>query len=83
MPAKKSGSAKREVVWVKHAKEGGWNVEPQGGGPKTHFDTKDPAVDAAVKKARAAELGQVKVQKEDGTIQEERTYGKDPERTKG
>lgn len=33
--------------------------------------------------AKTVDLSQIIVHKRDGTIQEERTYGKDPRRTKG
>jgi hypothetical protein len=74
---------KRTVVYVSPDKrEGGWNVA-ESGGPKTHFQTKEPAVDVAKSIAKAAPLGQVKIQKENGRLQTEYTYGEDPRRRKG
>lgn len=76
--------AKRTVVHVTHPKrEGGWDVKKEGAASKQHFETKEPAVDAAKRIAKAADLGQVKIHKEDGTIQTEHTYGKDPEKSPG
>jgi len=76
--------AKRTVVHVTHPKrEGGWDVAKEGGGPKNHFQTKPPALKEATQIAKAAPLGQVKIHREDGTIQTEHTYGKDPEKSKG
>ncbi len=67
---------------VPNKKQGGWDDKVAG---KTvgHHETKDPAVDAAIAAAKAAPLGQVKIHKQDGKIQEERTYGKDPEKYPG
>lgn len=76
--------AKRTVVYVApNKRQGGWNVETQSGGPKQHFETKPPAIDAAKGIAKAAPLGQVKIQKENGKLQTEYTYGEDPRRTRG
>ena len=75
--------AKRTVVYVSPDKrEGGWNVS-ESGGPKTHIKTKEPAIDVATSIAKAAPLGQVKIQKENGHLQTEYTYGEDPRRRKG
>ena len=49
--------------------------------------TQQEAEGAAVQEAKAAYedagLGQAVLHKQDGTIREERTYGKDPEKTRG
>ncbi len=45
-------------------------------------ETKGEAVEAGIKLARGAELGQIKIFKQNGKIQEERTYGKDPRKYK-
>ena len=42
------------------------------------YDTKDKAVDVAVEMAKRNEPSQVKIHRQDGTFQEERTYGDDP-----
>jgi uncharacterized protein DUF2188 len=76
--------ARRTVVHVTPSKrEGGWDVKKEGGGTKQHFETKPPAVEQAKHIAKDADLGQVKIHKEDGTIQTEHTYGKDPEKSPG
>jgi hypothetical protein len=76
--------AKRTVVYVSpNKKAGGWDVQTQSGGSKAHFETKPPAIDAAKSVAKAAPLGQVKIQKENGRLQTEYTYGADPRDRKG
>lgn len=53
---------------------------------KERFDTKTEATaGGALKKALGSDGGSVKIQKENGRIQEERTYprSKDPRRSKG
>ena len=47
------------------------------------FDDKKDAVDFGREIAKNQPLGQLKIHKKDGTIQEERTYGKDPYPPKG
>ena len=46
-------------------------------------DTKAEAVDRAKELAKNQDLGQVVIHKQDGTIQTEHTYGKDPYPPKG
>jgi len=75
---------KRKVVHVvPDKKQGGWNVEVEKQQGKKHFDTKDVAVDAGKKIAKGGPLGQIKIHKQDGTIQTEHTYGNDPEKYPG
>jgi hypothetical protein len=61
-----------------------WMVKGEGGGAasSTH-GSKDEAVAAAVARARDAGLGQVKIHKRNGSLEEERTFGDDPRRTPG
>lgn len=75
----------RQRFDVQPAKQkSGWDVVREGGGQVvSHHRTKDLAVDAAVREARRAPLGEVRIKREDGTIQDERTYGKDPYPPKG
>lgn len=75
----------RTVASVTPAKGGGWYVRVRGdtGAGIQHFTTKDPAVAEAKRLAKCSGLGQVVIHKMDGTIQEERTYGKDPRRSRG
>ena len=79
--AKKSGP---QTYDVQPAKGGpGWDVVEEGGPKVSHHQTKPPAVAKAVQQAKQAELGEVRIKREDGTIQDERTYGKDPYPPKG
>jgi hypothetical protein len=64
--------------------DGDWRVEARGARRASGvFDTKDEAVKRAVELAKAHELGQVVIRKRDGTVQEERTFGRDPYPPKG
>jgi hypothetical protein len=64
----------------------GWVVK-EGGEVVSRHTNQKVAETAARKAGRQAHdrggLGQVVLHKRDGTIREERTYGKDPERTPG
>jgi hypothetical protein len=66
------------------APDGGeWKVET-GGTTVRLYDTKEPAIDEAVRRAKAHEGdAQVVIRRKDGTIQDERTYGHDPYPPKG
>jgi hypothetical protein len=61
-----------------------WKVKRQGTkrAPSKHSN-KDQAITAAIYKAMNNTPSQVKIHKRDGKIQEERTYGGDPERYPG
>ena len=61
----------------------GWKVAAEGEDLEVVRDNKDDAVAEAKRLAQEGELGQVIVHKQDGTIQEEFTYGDDPRRTPG
>jgi hypothetical protein len=65
----------------------GWTLSRSGGnedrGELGAWDHKNLAVDHAKQLAKAAPLGQVVVHGEDGTIQEEFTYGDDPRNIPG
>jgi len=70
---------KRKVVYVSPTDKGGWSVKTQGAQRALrNFENKKDAVDFGRQVARDADLGQLKVQKRDGTFQVEYTYGKDP-----
>jgi hypothetical protein len=74
----------RKRVWVSPDGEGGWNVKTQGKSKAAaNFEDKSDAVDKAKDIAQNASKGQVIIQKKDGTIQTEYTYGKDPYPPKG
>jgi hypothetical protein len=64
----------------------GWIVT-KGGKTISSHDSQKEAEAAAIAAARGVYdgggLGQAVLHKKDGTIREERTYGKDPERTPG
>jgi uncharacterized protein DUF2188 len=77
--------ARRVMVVSPNRRAGGWDSHPQSGssGPISHHDTKPPAINAARRAAKAADLGQVKIQKQNGRLQTEYTYGQDPPRRKG
>ncbi len=72
---------RRKFVVSPNKREGGWRV--QSAGIVQPFDTKQEALNAAAKQARSMGNSQVVIQKKDGTIQSERTYGNDPRRSKG
>ncbi|MEK6225576.1 MAG: DUF2188 domain-containing protein [Chloroflexota bacterium] len=76
---------KRQTYDVQPAKSrSGWDVVKEGTGQTvSHHRTKPPAIDNAVAKAKQQPLGEVRIKREDGTIQDERTYRKDPYPPKG
>ena len=75
---------KREVYHMTHKPKGGWNVKKQGAQRSSgHFDTKDEAIDYGRELAKKTGLGQLKIHKQDGTLQTEYTYGEDPHPPKG
>jgi hypothetical protein len=54
-------------------------VVTTGGTTVRRYDTKQPAVDEAVRRAKGHDGdAQVVIKRQDGTIQDERTYGHDP-----
>lgn len=69
---------KRLVIEITPATDG-WDVRARQGATLSHHDTKEEAIDAGRKAAKEAELGQLVVKGRDGRIQEEFTYGEDPE----
>ena len=74
----------RKTYHVVPSPKGGWNVEAEKASrPSSRHGTKDEVVTRARELAKQQNLGQVVIHKKDGTIQEERTYGKDPEGTPG
>lgn len=80
-----AGSSKRQTYDVQPSKRGaGWDVVKEGGSATiSHHRTKPPAIESAVAKAKQADKGEVRIKRQDGTIQDERTYGKDPFPPKG
>jgi uncharacterized protein YcnI len=76
----------RKIVEVGPRKgpEPGWTVSIRGQGAQQNYTTKDPAVDAGRQIAKAApDGGQLVIKKENGRIQTEHTYKKDPHPPKG
>jgi len=76
--------ASRKTYHVTPNQDGGWNVKGQGASraSSTH-DTKADAVDRGRELAKSQPLGQLVIHKQDGTIQTEYTYRKDPYPPKG
>ena len=73
------------VLWVS-PDSGNWKVQWEGGNKISSHETKDAAISAARKIVRdnpAGYVRQIKVQRADGTIQTEWTYGTDPYPPKG
>ena len=66
---------------VYHVVPGGnsWRVEKEGASrPSAMTDDKNQAVERARELAEGEPLGQVIIHKQDGTIEKEYIYGKDP-----
>ena len=76
----------RQVFHSIQTKKDGWVVLLDQQVVSKHANQKE-AEQAAIEEGRAADdaggLGQAVLHKSDGTIREERTYGKDPEKTPG
>ena len=77
--------SKRKTYHVTYNKKGKvWNVQPENRKtPVSTHRTKDPAIQAGKKLAKKEKLGQIVIHKQNGTIQTEHTYGKDPFPPKG
>lgn len=70
---------KRKVVYVSPNDNDRWCVKTEGAQRALkNFENKKDAIDFGRQVAKNAELGQLKIQKQDGTFQSEYTYGKDP-----
>jgi hypothetical protein len=75
---------KRKTYHVVSNSDGGWDVKKENGQRSSgHFDTKDDAVVRGKELAKSGNHGQIKIHKQDGKIQTEHTYGKDPYPPKG
>jgi hypothetical protein len=73
----------RKIVLVLPS-NGNWKVKTQGAEKAYRIvENKLEAIKIASGIAKNAELGQVKIWKENGKIEKEYTYGKDPEKIKG
>jgi len=70
---------KRKVVYGSPSDSGKWSVKGEGARRALkNFGNKEVAIDFVRQVAKNADLGQLKIQKWDGTFQAEYTYGKDP-----
>lgn len=68
----------RKQIWVSPNGDG-WKVHVPGNSRASGiFDKKTDAVQKAAAMGRSSGNAQVLIQRQDGTIQDERTYGKDP-----
>lgn len=73
----------RKRIWVS-PEEGKWKVKTEGAQRATKiYDKKEDAVRKAAEIAKGEKPSQVLIQKLNGKIQEERTYGNDPYPPKG
>jgi len=74
----------RKVVRVLPEDSGDWAVKSQGAKRADSIHSnKDDAIERAKEIAKNADLGQVVIYKQDGKIQTEYTYRKDPEKYPG
>lgn len=70
---------KRKVVYVSPTDKGNWNVKTEGAQRALRsFENKKDAVEFGRQVVKNADLGQLKIKKQDGTFQKEYTYRKDP-----
>ena len=75
---------KRKVVYVSPGDKGDWSVKTEGAQKALKkFENKNDAVKFGRQVAKSAPLGQLIIQKGDGTFQTEHTYGKDPHPPEG
>jgi Uncharacterized protein conserved in bacteria (DUF2188) len=66
---------KREVYTVsKRQNKGGWKVSQKGVGVLARGDNKEDVVQAAIGLANLQKKAALRIEKEDGQVQEERTY---------
>lgn len=74
----------RKTYHVTPKPSGGWNVKQENADrASSSHDTKADAIDRAKELAKNQALGQIVIHKQDGTIQTEHTYRKDPYPPKG
>jgi len=70
---------RRKTYHVIPRTNGGWNVKlEKASRASSSHDTKADAVAHAKELAKKQPLGQVVIHRQDGTIQTEHTYGRDP-----
>jgi hypothetical protein len=74
----------RRVYNVNPTGKGEWEVKEKGASRSVKsYEGKSDAIARAKELAKKAALGQVVIRKDDGKIQTEYTYGKDPRKTPG
>ncbi len=66
--------AKGKVYTVSKRKKGGWKAEEASLGVFAKGDTKDDVVQAATSVANLQKKATLRIEKEDGELQEERSY---------
>lgn len=78
-------TSRKTLHVTKHRPSDSWQVLlPNKSEPVSRHRTQEAAIDNAIREAKRANLGQVKIHRGDtGAIREERTYGKDPEKYPG
>ena len=69
---------KSKVYTVSKRKKGGWKAEESSLGVFAKGDTKEEVVQAATSVARLQKDATLRIEKEDGELQEERTYPRSP-----
>ena len=68
--------SKRKVVYVSPSDNGKWSVKGEGAQrAMKNFENKADAINFGRQVAKNADLGQLKIQKRDGTVQKEYPYG--------
>jgi hypothetical protein len=71
--------SKMKVYHVAPGSNGGWDVKADDNKrPSGHFGKKTDAVVRGKELAKKAACGQIKIHRQDGTIQAEHTYGDGP-----
>ena len=66
--------AKNKVYTVSKKKKGGWQADESSLGVFAKGDTKDDVVQAATSVAKLQKKATLRIEKEDGELQEERSY---------
>lgn len=75
---------KRKMIYVSPSDGAKRSVKGEGAQRAlNNFENKKDAGDYGQQVAKNADLGQLKIQKRDGTFQKEFTYGKDPHPPEG
>jgi hypothetical protein len=78
------GGGSRKIIDVEPRAGGRWGVQSRGTKRASSVqDNKQDAVNRAVQQAKGQKPSQVVIRDQKGRIQSERTYGGDPESSKG